>query len=67
MQAFRPFDTNNAMQQSMLGISPPQKKCDKSPSKVPINADMLYHPSSDQSLSGFKFDLQSVTCKQIKG
>ena len=39
---FKPFDTNNATHQSQLGLSPPAKKCDISPSKVPMNADLLY-------------------------
>ena len=62
MLAFRPFDTNNSAHQARLGLSPPSKKCDKSPSKVPINGDMLFRceePTNDQS--SFKFNLQSVT------
>ena len=63
MLAFRPFDTNNTVQQSLLCLSPPTKKCEKSPGKDPIDADMLYRSASKDSerCSGFKFDLQSVT------
>ena len=43
MLAFRPFDTNNAEAQTQLGISPPAKKCAKSPSKVPMVANLVYN------------------------
>ena len=59
MLAFRPYDTNNAENQSYLGLSPPAKKCDKSPGKVPIDADLLYRGLNDSS--DFKFSLKSVT------
>ena len=65
MQAFRQFDTNSATQQSLLGISPPEKKCDKSPSKVPLDSDLLFDPSGFNCDPSFKFDLQSVTCNQL--
>ena len=43
MLAFRPFDTNDAVQHTRLGLSPPTKKCQKSPGKVPMDADMVYN------------------------
>ena len=63
MFAFRQYDTNSSVDQERLNISPPSKKCAKSPGKVPILSDMLYRADSDStdSDSGFKFNLQSVT------
>lgn len=61
---FKPFDTNNVTHQETLGLSPPIKKCDKSPSKVPQNADLLFREYElDDNKSGFKLDLQSITVK----
>ena len=60
MLAFRPFDTNNRTQQSRLGLSPPSKKCTKSPGKVPLHADMLFRSDDPANDFNFKFDLQSV-------
>ena len=57
MLAIRPFDSNSA--ESVSGLSPPSKKCASSPSKMPLNADMLYRANSNDS-SGFKFDLMNV-------
>ena len=63
MLAFRPFDTNGTAQQSYLGLSPPSKKSATTPSKDPIDKNLLYQPSSpDKQQSGFKFELQSVAC-----
>ena len=63
--AFQPYDTNNAMHQERLniGCSPPLKKCDKSPQKVPMYADLLYReqPEEDEnSGADFQFNLQSI-------
>lgn len=63
--AFRPFDTNNPINQERLnlnGCSPPSKKCDKSPQKVPMYADLLYRASEDDDDSNsadgdFQFNL----------
>lgn len=66
MLAFRQFDTNAAAQSSFLGLSPPSKKSDLTPSKDPINKNMLYEPGSPLQKSGFKFDLQSVACRAQK-
>ena len=58
---FRPYDTNNeASVQPMLGLSPPTKRCDKSPSKVPMDSDLIFHADSDDQGSCFQFDLQTV-------
>lgn len=58
MLAFRPYDTNNTLQQEKLGISPPTKKCAKSPGKVPHVADLLYRiGDTAEADSGFKFNL----------
>ena len=75
--AFRPYDTNNAMHQERLniGCSPPLKKCDKSPQKVPMYADLLYReqPEEDEnSGADFQFNLQSIavsttTCSDGSG
>ena len=64
MLAFRPFDTNDAAQQSFLGMSPPSKKSQLTPSKDPIEKNMLYEAHSPNKPSGFRFDLQSVVCGQ---
>ena len=58
MLAFRSYDTNSAVQQEKLGISPPTKKCAKSPGKVPHVADLIYRvDNSADSDSGFKFNM----------
>ena len=59
---FRPFDTNNLTHQANLGLgdSPPSKKSNVSPSKMPWNADLLFRENNgliDQNSSGFKLDL----------
>lgn len=46
--------------QPMLGLSPPSKRCDKSPSKVPMDSDLIFHADSDDHGSCFRFDLQTV-------
>ena len=62
MLAFRPYDTNSTMQQQKLGISPPTKKCAKSPGKVPLHADLLYRVGdSAEADRDFKFNLQSIS------
>mmetsp|Transcript_15099 Transcript_15099/g.20502 ORF Transcript_15099/g.20502 Transcript_15099/m.20502 type:complete len:134 (-) Transcript_15099:1601-2002(-) len=66
MLAFRPYDTNGATQQTFLGLSPPSKKSAMTPSKDPIDKNMLYKPCSPEKTSGFKFDLQSVACRDQK-
>ena len=62
---FKPFDTNNARHQQTLGLSPPVKKCDISPSKVPQNGDLLFreHDEQDDRNSGFKLDLQTISVR----
>ena len=62
MQAFRPFDTNNAQQNARLGLSPPAKLCTKSPSKVPHDGNLLFRPDSPEK-SHFKFDVFQVKCQ----
>ena len=59
---FRPFDTNNLMNQTNLGLgdSPPTKKSNMSPSKMPWNADLLFRENNElisHQNSGFKLDL----------
>ena len=62
MLAFRPYDTNNTMQLEKLNMSPPSKKCAKSPGKVPLHSDLLYHAGNTADEENcFKFNLQSVT------
>lgn len=62
---FQPFDTNNATHQETLGLSPPVKKCDISPSKVPQNGDLLFREhEQDGKHSGFKLDLQTIAVKK---
>lgn len=60
MLAFHPFDTNNRAQQNRLGLSPPSKKCNKSPGKVPLDADMLFRSDDPTSDFTFQFDLKSI-------
>ena len=70
MLAFQPYDTNNVRNSQKLGLSPPAKPCNISPSKVPFNGDMLFYEDScsedSQGKKGssgpFKFSLSSVPC-----
>jgi len=61
MLAFRPHDTNNSELKSHLGLSPPAKKCIKSPGKIQIDEDLLFKSQNVKESRSFKFDLQSVT------
>ena len=66
--AFRPFDTNNAIHQERLniGCSPPSKKCDKSPQKVPMYADLVYRGQpEDQNSADFRFNLQTIVTNDV--
>ena len=45
-------------------MSPPAKKSQLTPSKDPVEKNMLYEAYSPDKQSGFRFDLQSVVCNQ---
>jgi len=66
MLAFRPFDTNNAVEQARLGLSPPSKTCTISPSKVPHDGNFLFNSASPEKTRDFKFDLTQVSCQAEK-